>query len=62
MTDDASSFRYLNRLPLWRLLVMLDDSERFDGPNSPTSQMLARLIRERLSDESIASKGDRNAK
>ena len=39
---------HLDDVPLWRLLVMLDDSERCDGPDSPTSQMLVHVIRERL--------------
>lgn len=47
MTNEYSS-RYLSDLPLWRLLVMLDDAERCNGPDSPASQMLVRLIRERL--------------
>jgi hypothetical protein len=38
----------LNDLPLWRLLVALDDAERSVGPNSPTAQVLARVVKERL--------------
>jgi hypothetical protein len=47
MTPESPT-RYLNHLPLWRLLVMLDDAERCDGPDSATSRMLARIIRKRL--------------
>ena len=38
----------LSDLPLWRLLVALDDAERSVGPDSPTARALARTIRERL--------------
>lgn len=38
----------LHDLPLWRLLVALDDAERTVGPDSPTARALARVIRERL--------------
>lgn len=38
----------LNDLPLWRLLVELDDVERTVGPDSDTARLLARLIQERL--------------
>lgn len=35
-------------LPLWRLLVALDDAERVAGPDSGTVRVLARAIQERL--------------
>jgi hypothetical protein len=41
----------LTDLPLWRLLVALDDAERTAGPDSATARVLARTIRERLQQE-----------
>jgi hypothetical protein len=38
----------LSDLPLWRLLVALDDAERTTGANSPTSRALARAVQDRL--------------
>lgn len=38
----------LSDLPLWRLLVALDDAERTAGPSSATARILAREIQERL--------------
>ena len=38
----------LTDLPLWRLLVALDDAERFGGPDSPTARALARALQDRL--------------
>ena len=38
----------LSELPLWRLLVALDDAERVAGANSPTARVLARAVQERL--------------
>ena len=38
----------LSDLPLWRLLVALDDAERTAGPGSSTARALARAIQERL--------------
>jgi hypothetical protein len=38
----------LSDLPLWRLLVALDDAERTVGPDSPTARALARAVREKL--------------
>jgi hypothetical protein len=38
----------LDELPLWRLLVALDDAERAAGPSSPTVRVLARAVQERL--------------
>jgi hypothetical protein len=40
----------LSDLPLWRLLVALDDAERVAGPDSPTARVLARVVKERLRD------------
>jgi len=38
----------LSDLPLWRLLVALDDAERAAGPDSETARALARAVQERL--------------
>jgi hypothetical protein len=38
----------LSDLPLWRLLVALDDAERTTGADSPTARALASAIRGRL--------------
>ncbi len=38
----------LSDLPLWRLLVALDDAERTVGADSSTARTLARIIQERL--------------
>ncbi len=38
----------LRDLPLWRLLVLLDDAEREAGPDSPTVKVIARIVQERL--------------
>jgi hypothetical protein len=35
-------------LPLWRLLVALDDAERVSGSGSPSARALALAVRERL--------------
>ena len=43
---NTTSYRRLGDLPLWRLLVALDDAERTAGPDSPTARVLARAIRE----------------
>jgi hypothetical protein len=41
----------LSDLPLWRLLVALDDAERTVGPDSPTARALARAVRAKLRQE-----------
>jgi hypothetical protein len=38
----------LRDLPLWRLIVALDDAERSVGSGSSTARALANAIRERL--------------
>ncbi|CAN5544525.1 hypothetical protein BH11PLA2_BH11PLA2_25180 [soil metagenome] len=38
----------IDQLPLWRLLVALDDAERVSGPNSSTTRTLANELRRRL--------------
>jgi hypothetical protein len=38
----------LRDLPLWRLIVALEDVERSVGPSSSTARALADAIRERL--------------
>jgi hypothetical protein len=35
-------------MPLWRLIVALDDAEQTVGPGSPTARTLARAIQDRL--------------
>lgn len=44
----------LSDLPLWRLIVLLDDLERTVGADSETARTVARLIRERMTTESPA--------
>ena len=39
----------IDQLPLWRLLVALDDAERLVGANSSTARALAGEIKRRLS-------------
>jgi hypothetical protein len=41
----------LTDLPLWRLLVELDDAERKLGPDSQTTRLLAAAIKSRLKTE-----------
>jgi hypothetical protein len=41
----------LAEMPLWRLLVLLADIEREIGPASPTARLIARLVSERLRDD-----------
>lgn len=41
----------LSDLPLWRLIVMLDDAERTLGADSETTRTLARVVRERVGSE-----------
>jgi hypothetical protein len=56
----------LSDLPLWRLLVALDDAERATGPTSPTTRTLARAVQKRLGQERPdrgvrhATSGERN--
>ncbi len=38
----------LSELPLWRLIVMLDDAERLLGPDSDSARAVARAISSRL--------------
>jgi hypothetical protein len=48
---NTTQHRRLSDLPLWRLLVALDDAERTVGPDSPTARALARAIRDKLRQE-----------
>ena len=41
----------ISDLPLWRLLVALDDAERTVGPDSATARALARAVRDKLRQE-----------
>jgi hypothetical protein len=50
----------ISDLPLWRLLVALDDAERTLGADSPTARMLARHVRERLRQEPPEPDGRRD--
>jgi hypothetical protein len=47
----------LSDLPLWRLLVALDDAERTAGPGSSTARALARVVQERLRSEPDEARG-----
>jgi hypothetical protein len=38
-------------LPLWRLIVALDDAERTVGPDSPTARAFAWAVRQKLRQE-----------
>jgi hypothetical protein len=40
--------RKLCDLPLWRLIVALEDAERTVGPGSSTARAIAKAIQERL--------------
>ena len=46
----------LSDLPLWRLLVALDDAERTVGADSSTVRVLARAVQERLRQDRTAPK------
>ncbi|HKI38263.1 MAG TPA: hypothetical protein VKA46_40790 [Gemmataceae bacterium] len=48
---NTSLHRRLSDLPLWRLLVALEDAERTAGPDSPTARALAHAVREKLRQE-----------
>jgi hypothetical protein len=56
MTATESTPERLDEMPLWRLLVLLNDLEREVGPASPTSRLVARLVSERLRGEPAATK------
>jgi hypothetical protein len=52
MTNTQTSRPHrLSDIPLWKLLVALDDAERSLGPKSDTTRVLARHIQERLRKE-----------
>ena len=51
MSHATRSPQSLNDLPLWRLIVLLDDAERTVGPGSPTARVLARAFHDRLRQE-----------
>jgi hypothetical protein len=48
MTDSSPSADRLSAMPLWRLLVLLEDVEREVGPSCPTARLISRLVAERL--------------
>jgi hypothetical protein len=54
MKHKPSPHQRLSDLPLWRLLVALDDAERTAGPDSSTARVLAREIQNRLRQRRIA--------
>ena len=41
----------LESMPLWRLLVLLEDVEREQGASCSTARVIARIISERLKSE-----------
>jgi hypothetical protein len=49
MNANPTPYRRLDDVPLWRLLVALDDAEHTFGPRSETARTLAEAVRERLS-------------
>jgi hypothetical protein len=52
----------LSDLPLWRLLVALDDAERTTGPHSGTTRALARAVQERLRRDRAPVPGESSGK
>jgi hypothetical protein len=52
----------LSDLPLWRLIVALDDAERAVGPDSSTARVLARALQDRLRDCRQSAKRERAAR
>ena len=48
MSHPPPSIDRIEDMPLWRLLVLLDDLEREVGPSSSTTRQVARLVQERL--------------
>ena len=53
----ATSSR-LSDLPLWRLLVALDDAERVAGADSSSARVLARIVQEKLRGENRDDRDD----
>jgi hypothetical protein len=51
LVERTSPHMTLDEMPLWRLLVALDDAERVAGPDSQTARVLSRVVRERLGGE-----------
>jgi hypothetical protein len=51
MRRAAPNPQTLNDLPVWRLIVALDDAERTAGAGSATARVLARALQERLAKE-----------
>ena len=48
---NATAHPHIDELPLWRLLVALDDAERTVGPDTPTARALAHAVRKKLCQE-----------
>jgi hypothetical protein len=48
MTDPSPGADRLSAMPLWRLIVLLEDVEREVGPSCPTACLISRLVAERL--------------
>ena len=57
-----TSHRSLSDLPLWRLLVALDDAERTVGPGSTTVRVLARTILDRMRQDRAPITSDEKGK
>jgi hypothetical protein len=55
--SNATKSNDLNSLPLWRLLVALDDAERKLGSESETARALAAEISQRLKTEQKQTRG-----
>ncbi len=58
---NTTPHRRLSDMPLWRLLVALDDAERTVGADSPTARVLARAVREKLRQEPPEPAGRKEA-
>jgi hypothetical protein len=50
----------LQSLPLWRLLVMLDDAERWG--DAPQVRVVSRIVQERLREEQRGARNTRERK
>jgi hypothetical protein len=48
MSTKSTKPARLSEMPLWRLLVALDDAERVAGPDSSTARTLAQAVADRL--------------
>jgi hypothetical protein len=62
MNAATPSPRTLDDLPLWRLLVALDDAEQTLGPHASTTRTLAAVVQRRLRRERPTSSPARRVK